>query len=139
MVEHAGYGNPLESTAAEVDPDYADMLAVVERLASNVEKRAEFEFHELIEICRELNLFEWHLDGKIVKATREMRDDEGKVTGAETVERFDLTPSNKSWFGKLFSDSYGGTKFTLRDGRRVQFGQRGRNRQRRYTIEIVES
>jgi hypothetical protein len=139
MVEHAGYGNPLESTAAEVDPDYADMLAVVERLASDVEKRAEFEFHELIEICRELNLFEWHLDGKIVKATREMRDDEGKVTGAETVERFDLTPSNKSWFGKLFSDSYGGTKFTLRDGRRVQFGQRGRNRQRRYTIEIVES
>ncbi|CAN5459739.1 hypothetical protein BH20VER3_BH20VER3_00660 [soil metagenome] len=139
MIEHAGYANPLESTAAEVDPDYADMLTMVERLAQDVDARAEYEFHALIDVCRELHLFEWHLDGKVMKTkvADEGPDAEGFVGGTREIERFDLTPANKSWFGKLFSDAYGGTMFTLKDGRRVQFGQRGKNRQRRYTIEVV--
>lgn len=140
MTQHAGFGNPLESTAAEVDPDYADMLAVVERLADGVERRAEYEFHQLIDVCRELNAFEWHLEGKMVKAkTKEASID---INGEEIEvdvesERFELTAAKKSWFGKLFSDQYGGTKFTLGDGRRVQFGRHGTNRQRRYTIEVL--
>jgi hypothetical protein len=142
MIENAGYGNPLESTAAEINPDYADMMAIVERLAQGVERRAEYEFRQLIDICRELNLFEWHLEGKTVKYSEVETelDEAGKVVGAGKVEkeRFDLTPSNKSWFGKLFSKTYGGTMFTLPDGRRVQFGKRGENRQRLYTIEIIE-
>lgn len=142
MIENAGYGNPLESTAAEVNPDYADMLAIIERLADGVERRAEYQFADLIDICRELNLFEWHLEGKMVKSKKieTERDSEGKVTSAGEVEkeRFELTPSNKSWFGKLFSKTYGGTMFTIPDGRRVQFGKRGENRQRVYTVEVVD-
>jgi hypothetical protein len=141
IVQNAGYANPMESVAEHIDPDYADMMAIVERLADGVEKRAEYEFHQLIDVCRELNLFEWHLEGKMVKSksTEVERDGAGKVVGGGTteVERFELTPKSKSWFGKLFTDSYGGTVFSLADGRRVQFGRRGKNRQRRYTIEIV--
>lgn len=139
VIQNAGYGDPMESTAAEVDPDYADMLAIVERLAEGVERRADYEFSALIDICRELNLFEWHLEGKLVKRRKAERYEDEEGVGARTVEeeRFDLTASNKSWFGKLFSKTYGGTRFTLRDGRRVQFGKRGDNRQRRYTIEII--
>ena len=142
MIENAGYGNPMASTAAEINPDYADMMAIVERLADGVERRAEYEFRQLIDICRELNLFEWHLEGKMIKRriVEQERDAEGNVIGAgqREVEQFDLTPSNKSWFGKLFSKTYGGTMFTIPDGRRVQFGKRGENRQRLYTVEIID-
>lgn len=139
IIQNAGYGNPLESSAAEVDPDYADMMAIVERLAEGVERHADYEFASLIDVCRELNLFEWHLEGKVVKEKKVVRVEDEEGVGAETreSERFELTPSNKSWFGKLFSKTYGGTMFTLKDGRRVQFGKRGENRQRRYTIEII--
>jgi hypothetical protein len=132
IVEHAGFGNPLESTAAETDPDFADMSRVVKKLAEGVERRAEYEFQEVIEICRELNAFEWHLEGKMVKVKTPV--DSLEPDG----ERFELTASNRSWFGKLFHDQYGGTKFTLSDGRRVQFGRRGKDRQRRFTIEILD-
>jgi hypothetical protein len=142
IVEHAGFGNPMQSAAAEVDPDFADMSAIVERLAEGVKKRAEYEFREIIEVCRELNAFEWYLEGKMIKTkSKELYgepDLEGKqkVTEVET-EQFELNAGKKSWFGKLFSDQYGGTKFTLADGRRVQFGKHGVNRQRRYTIEVL--
>jgi hypothetical protein len=145
IVQNAGFGNPMQSTAAEVDPDYADMLAIVERLAEAVERRAEYEFHQLIDVCRELHAFEWHLEGKMVKCKKAVPtiDADGNEDHEDTVEvdseRFELTPSKKSWFGKLFGDQYGGTKFTLSDGRRVQFGRRGSNRQRRFTIEVLGS
>jgi hypothetical protein len=140
IVENAGYENPMQSTAAEIDPDYADMLTIVERLAEGVDRRAAYEFRDLVEICRELSLFEWHLEGKMVKSTVKVNE-EDDLTGESreverSVERFELSPSNKSWFGKLFSKTYGGSVFTLSDGRRVQFGKRGENRQRLYTIEI---
>jgi hypothetical protein len=137
MVENAGYGNPMESTAAEINPDYADMMAIVERLADGVERRAEYEFRRLIDICRELNLFEWHLEGKVIK--RKVVEGEGTMEVTREIEQFDLTPSNKSWFGKLFSKTYGGSMFTIPDGRRVQFGKRGENRQRLYTVEIIDA
>lgn len=139
MIENAGYGNPMESTASQVNPVYASMQVIVEELANGVEKRAEYEFHELIDVCRKNNLFEWHMDGKVVKVGVQEKDSEGNVIGGGTEERFDLTPSKKSWFGKLFSKVYGGSVFTLLDGRRVQFGKHGENRQRRYTIEILNA
>jgi len=52
-------------------------------------------------------------------------------------DRFELTPSKKSWFGKLFSRKYGGTRFTLADGRRVCFGHKGCNRNKKYLIEVL--
>lgn len=128
IVEHAGYGNALESTIGEVDPDYSDMLAVVGHLAEGVSSRAEYEFPKVIDVCREVNAFEWWLQGKHVKAA---------PGGENDAPRFELTPTAKTFFGKLFSLQYGGTIFRLADGRRVRWSKRGRNRQRRYTIEII--
>lgn len=129
IVEFAGFGNPMKSAAADVDSEFADMSAVVERLADGVVTTAEYDFHEIIEVCRELNAFEWHLEGKAGKAT---------IKGVET-DVFHLSASNKSWFGKLFSGQYGGTEFVLADERRVRFGVRGRNRTRRYTVEVLNA
>lgn len=137
IIQHAGFGNPMESTAAEVDPDFADMKAVIEKLSDGVEDHAEYDFNDIIDACRELNAFEWHLEGRMVKSKRQVKDPELGGTTSEEAERWELTPGKKSWFGKLFSDQYGGTKFTLTDGRRAQFGKRGKNRQRRYTIQIL--
>lgn len=143
IVEFAGYGNPMESAAAEVDPDFADMSAIVERLAKDVKKRAEYQFGDLIEVCRELNAFEWHLEGKMVKAKEKQLDGLPDQFGEQKeieveVERFQLNPKGNSFFGKLFGDQYGGTRFTLSDGRRVQFGARGANRQRRFMIQVLD-
>jgi hypothetical protein len=137
IIEHAGFGNPMESTAAEVDPDFADMKAVIEKLSQDVDDHAEYDFNDIIDACRELNAFEWHLEGRVVKTKTRVKDPELGGTTTEESDRWELTPAKKSWFGKLFSDQYGGTKFTLADGRRVQFGKRGKNRQRRYTIQIL--
>lgn len=143
IVEHAGFGNPMQSTAAEVDPDFADMRAVVEKLAADLDASHDqeaFEFHEIIDVCRELNAFEWHLEGKITK--QKVKEKDVDLDGVEydkdvDIERFELTAANKSWFGKLFSVQYGGTVFTLADERRVRFGKQGKNRQRRYTVELI--
>jgi hypothetical protein len=142
VVQNAGFENPMQSTVAEVDPDYADMMAVVIELMKNVERKAEFEFNDIIEVCRELNAFEWHLEGKIVKGKR--TESVAGIDGSEyerelEYERFELTAANKSWFGRLFSLQYGGTVFVLPDGRRVRFGKFGKNRARRYILEIVET
>jgi hypothetical protein len=123
IVEYAGFGSPMKSTAAESDPDFADMLAIVEHMAKGVDRRWEFEFDALIDVCRELTAFECQLQGTWIR--------DG------STERFELMPRSRSFFGKLFSDQYGGTIFALADGRRVRFGKRGKNRQRRYTIEVV--
>lgn len=142
IVEHAGFGNPLTSVSAEIDPDFADMQAIVESLAKGVERRAEYEFREVIEVCRELHAFEWMLEGKMVKYREKVPDGlpdlDGKQGEVEVErERFQLGAKGNSFFGKLFGEQYGGTKFTLADGRRVLFGKRGDNRQRRYTIEVL--
>ncbi len=117
IVEHAGFYNPLQSAAAEVDAEYADMLAIVEQLARGVRARTELDFDDLIAACREVGAFEWELQ-----------------VGNNSQE---LTPRARSFFGKLFSIRFGGTIFTLADGRRVQFGKRGKNRQRRYTLGVI--
>jgi hypothetical protein len=112
IVQAAGFGCAFRSVAAESDPDFSDMRAVVEKLSEGVSSRAEYDFGKVIDVCRELNAFEWQVTGE-------------------------LTAKSRSWLGKLFSEQYGGTAFTLSDGRRVRFGNRGRNRQRRYTIEVI--
>jgi len=144
IVEYAGFGNPMQSAAAEVDPDFADMSAIVARLAEGVTKRAEYEFRDIIEVCRSLNAFEWHLEGKMVKRKVKRPDGMPEIDGKEgqievEEEQFELTQGKKSFFGKLFTNQYGGTRFTLADGRRVQFGAHGENRQKRYEIQILDA
>ena len=63
IVEHAGYGNPLESVIREISDTYSDMLAMIEKLCETVVDRKEFEFPRLIDVCREIKAFEWNLEG----------------------------------------------------------------------------
>ena len=49
-----------------------------------------------------------------------------------------LNQRSKSALGKMFAAKYGGRKFRLKDGRLVQFGKRGRNRHRKYSVEIID-
>jgi len=142
-VQHAGFGNPMESTAAEIDPDFNDMSAIVEYLSNGVLQSAVYEFSDLINACRLLHAFEYHLEGKMIKCKKKapIINPDGSENWDEAIDidgkRLELTAAKKSWFGKLFGDQYGGTKFTLADGRRIQFGVRGSNRSRRFTIEIL--
>lgn len=123
IVEHAGFANPLESTAREADSNWDDMIALVEELSREIiGGKVEYQFDQVIEAARRINAFEWRLH-------------HGPAQGE--TGKSGLTPTNKSWFGKLLGDRYGGTRFTLADGRHVRFGKRGRNRQRLYEIEIV--
>jgi hypothetical protein len=113
IVEAAGYDCPVRSLANKIDPDLRDMTTLVEKLAAGVQHHYEYEFGELVAFCRELNTFEWLVPP-------------GELSGKE-----------RSSLGKIFGLQYAGTIFRLSDGRRVQFGRRGNNRQRRYTIEII--
>jgi hypothetical protein len=130
IVQHAGFGDPMACAADDFDPDVRDMTAIVSRLAENVRHRYQYKFGEVIKVCRDLDAFSWHLQGKLVK---------NKTDDTAGAEHFELTPANKSWFGKLLSDRFGGTTFTLPDHRRVVFGARGKNRSRTYSIEVVLS
>lgn len=118
------------------------MLAVVTDLAKGDEFQREglitVEFRDIIDVCRRLNAFEWHLEGKLTKVKeKEIATDlDGNEYEDEVDrERFELNAANKSWFGRAFSLQYGGTSWQLADGSRVRFGKRGRNRQRQYTLE----
>jgi hypothetical protein len=122
MVVAAGYAMPLKSVAAQIDPDFADMLALVGKLAEGVQSRAEYDFAAVVDICREIGVFEWWVLNR--------------QRGA-SADTFELTAKARSWLGKTFSERYGGTSFRLVDGRRARFGNRGKNRQRRYTIELL--
>jgi hypothetical protein len=130
IVQHAGFGDPMACAADDFDPEVQDMTAVVSRLAENVSHRWQYKFGEVIKVCRDLDAFSWHLQGKLVK---------NRTDDTAGAEHFELSPSSKSWFGKLLSDRFGGTTFTLPDHRRVVFGARGKNRSRTYSIEVVLS
>ena len=130
LVEFAGFGDPVAKRADDegTDPEYDDMLAMVKELVGRFEegeKRKDFVFSDLIEVCLELNAFTWFIDGawKVDK---------------ETHERW-YVPSKKTQakMGWMFGSKYGGTTFHLAEGKRVRFGQQGKNRQRRYTLELL--
>jgi hypothetical protein len=135
---HAGYGDPVETPPSDDfsgDTEGADMMTLVDVLVAWMDNKAkesgrsvklhEFRFEELIDAARENDCFSWMIDG-IEKVDR------------ETDERsFKLSQKSASAVGKMFSAKYGGRKFRLADGRVVKFGQRGRNRHKRYQLEIV--
>lgn len=144
IAQAAGFANPMQSTAAEIDPDFADMSAVINELARRQDFQQDgkiiVEFREIIEVCRRLNAFEWHLEGKITKVKVKEIDHTEDPPEEYEVEReqFELTAANKSWFGRMLSLQYGGTTWLLADGRtRVRFGKRGEKRSRQYTLQVI--
>jgi hypothetical protein len=128
ITEFAGFGDPCARRADDEgsDPELDDMQALIRALVETFtagEKLKEFTFAELIDQCIELKAFAWEIEGNYKK---------------EDGERW-FQPSKKteSKLGWKFGQKYGGTIFTLPDGRRARFGRQGKNRQRRYTLEML--
>ncbi|MDP1580709.1 MAG: hypothetical protein Q8M02_10540 [Candidatus Didemnitutus sp.] len=130
IVSHAGFGDPVEAPPTDDfsgDTEGADMQTLVGVLVEDmgVLTKKEYQFAELVDAAREHDCFTWMIKG------RERTEKESDKT------TYDLEPTAKSSMGKMFSAKYGGRKFRLADGRVVQFGQRGRNRHRRYVVEVL--
>ena len=128
IVQHAGFGDPMEPLPVEEsgNSELADMTALVAQLAKGVDDDQEFSFQDVVEAAVEVNAFTWMLEGK------EERD------GKDGPKRFVLTARANSKFGRLLAEQYGGKKFRLPSGRVVRWGQTGKNRQRLYTLTVLE-
>jgi hypothetical protein len=128
MVQHAGFGDPLEPLPVEEsgNTELADMTALVEHLAKGIQNSAKFSFQEVVEAAVEVAAFTWMLEGKEVK--------EGK----DGQRRFELTASAKTRFSRMIAEHYGGKKFRLPSGRSVRWSHQGKNRGRVYTLTILE-
>lgn len=142
IVLHAGYGDPIEAPPSDDfsgDTEGSDMDTLVRSLVFYMDKqlgsdgqplkRHDFTFDDLVEAAVDQDCFTWMIQGqkRIIK----------KNDGEELV-KMELNPGSKSALGKMFSAKYGGRKFRLADGRVVKFGHRGRNRHRRYEVEILD-
>ncbi len=138
MVQFAGFEDPLQPMKADasLDPQFEDMRALVTALLEKVpadKKTASFEFEDLVRQCRSLNCFPGAIDGK----ERVEKDDDGKVV----AKHFDLSAKSRSVLGKIWTDRYGGSIFHIDvEGvvAKVKFGNRGRKRDKRYDITVVD-
>jgi hypothetical protein len=128
MVQHAGFGDPMEPLPVEEsgNSELADMTALISQLAKGIDDSSEFSFQDVVEAAIEVNAFTWMLEGK--------EEREGK----DGPRRFVLTARANSKFGRLLAEQYGGKKFRLPTGRVVRWGQSGKNRQRVYTLTVLE-
>lgn len=135
IVLHAGFGDPCEAAPLDDNSgsnERSDMAALVEALWLRMVdgdgrslKKKEFTFQELVDICQENECFGWKMEGTWKK---------DKDSGEEWLE---LNQKSKSGLGLLWSEKYGGQVMQLRNGTRVRFGHRGKNRHRKYVVELV--
>lgn len=126
MTMSAGVGDPCAPRESDSfgNTEYADMLVLIGELAEGCEKMAEFEFIEIVNICRAKNCFPHMIKGRLVK------------TKAGDEEALEFVPADEtnSMLGKLLG-RYGGKAFVIK-GKRVIFDKRGKNRHRRYVIQV---
>lgn len=129
MTMSAGYGDPCAARDSDSygNTEYADMLALITALSEGVLKTEEYEFGDIINYCRTLNCFPHLIKGRLVKS----KGEEGEK---ETTE-FVPTDETNSAVGRLLG-RYGGKSFMIKGGRRVIFDKRGKNRHRRYVIQV---
>lgn len=128
MVEFAGFGDCLAEPDIEKDPntEQGDTKALVKLLmmpdaGEPQATHLEFTFQEIVNAAHEAGLFGWVLDGK---------EDKGN---------YDLNHKSESSFGKLlrkFAPLIGQRRFRF-DGKVVLFRCTGKNRQRRYVLDLV--
>lgn len=139
IVKTAGFGDPCEAPPRDDNSgsnELSDMLALVEALMAQMYKiegdaklpitRKEFTFQELVDQCQETDAFAWAMEGT------------WKRDKDSSEEWLELNQKSKSGLGRMFSEKFGGQVMRLKDGVRVRFGQRGRNRHRRYVLEVLE-
>lgn len=135
IVFAAGFGDPLELRQANTggDTDSVDMRELVislarkllatrnEAVASNEEPPASesFDFEEIIDICREKDLFINKLDG------------ENDKDGA-----FKLKRGSRISLGKLFQRESGQT-WNIESVGRCRFGRKGSKNWRSFEVELV--
>lgn len=124
VVVAAGYHDPLAQPKMDVagDPDALDMSEMVRLLSERDQPEEGFDFAAIVEVCLDAHLFEHAIEGKW-------------VTPKEDPRWYDQSPKSKSRMGKLFT-SYDGRVFRYDDGTAIRFGRRGRNRSRRYRVEL---
>ena len=123
----AKVGDPFEPRPADLaggETDAADMAALIEKLATGVQTKAEYRFEAVVQAALEVNAFEWCMKG------REKKNDDG-------TSQFVIDHSERRKFSNLLADTYGGRTFQLRDGRRATWSHRGKNRGRHYTLTIA--
>ncbi|MDQ8206205.1 hypothetical protein QEH52_01695 [Coraliomargarita sp. SDUM461003] len=132
IIECNGWGNPLlrPDTAHSGDTEMTDMLDLVEYLVDELpagETERDYDFQELGQICVESSYFTWMID---------YTERSGEFPGSKVYE---LKPKSKAILGKMWTNKYGGRIFTMRSGQRVEFGSRGKNRQKKYLIQLLPS
>lgn len=127
---HAGWDDPCVPMIIEGfgNTEYSDMLALITHLAAGVAKLGEFEFIDIVNACRELNCFGHMIKGKLVK---------GKGADGEDFAEFTPSDETNSSLGKLLG-RYGGKAFTTKDGKRVIFDKRGKNRHKKFVLQVAD-
>lgn len=130
LVMNSGWDDPCVPLIIEGfgNTEYSDMLALITHLASGVAKSVEFEFIDIVNACRELNCFGHMIKGKLVR---------GKGAEGEDIAEFTPSDETNSSFGKLLG-RYGGKAFTTKDGKRVIFDKRGKNRHKKFVLQVAD-
>lgn len=128
MVEFAGFGDCLAEPNTEnaSDTENEDMRALVKHLLAmdpdGLQRRQEFTFQQIVNVCHAQGLFEWTLDGKFEK---------------DNPTDWILTNRDLSRFGKLlrrYAPVQGRRVFRFKEGN-VGMSASGKNRSRRYNID----
>lgn len=126
MVEFAGFGDCLAENEIEADTENEDMRALVKHLlatdAEGLQRRQEFTFQQIVNVCHAQGLFEWTLDGKFDK---------------DNATDWILTNKDMSRFGKLlrrYAPVQGQRVFRLKEGK-TGMSCSGKNRSRRYNVD----
>lgn len=133
-----GFGDCLAKPTDDetANPKEVDKRVMVEKLVERFPEKnhvCEFKFEELVEVCRDHECFEWMLDGRMVK--KRIKLDNGDY---DEEEHFECTRKSAGALAHVFNREMGGQIYRLKDGRRVRFGKRGKQRHKRFTLELLE-
>ncbi len=124
IVHCCGLGDPLEPHAVEFgDTDSKDIRVLVAELASKIDPDKdgdEFEFDQLIDICRKHDLFVQRIDGK--------KKDNGD---------FELSRSSRIQMGKFFKRE-SGQVWNLDGIGKIRFGRKGSKNWRAFHVDRVK-
>lgn len=134
-----GFGDCLERPSDDetAEPKNVHKRLLVEKLANEIpeEKKAiEFTFEKIVDVCRENEFLDWMIDGKMVKEREKL--DDGSYT---ETQHFECNRESRSKLARVFGMEMAGQHFVLKDGRRIQFGKRGKQRHRHYLVQIIEA
>ena len=129
IVFAAGFGDPLEPTGDEFDPDSRDMRQLIALLAGYLNPEStdpedhtfEAEFDAMIELCRNNDFFVQKIDGKKNKD-----------------QEFILDRGSRIQMGKLFGRE-SGQVWPIEGKGKVRFGRKGSKNWRSFHVDLVRN